>query len=175
LDGQYLLARAGSASVELLDRTLPLCGGEKPPLAKAELSAFHEVSCQCGRHQQEVRCPKIRSPALTCLLEPARPRSAPSAVPRHRPRQLTAVRCAPVAGARCTVGKLARAVQLGAAPDRAPLAGPALKRLARCRLRRLRSRHVYARGQVSAMPLVRLCHIRKDRLRWEAVARCRRS
>jgi len=48
-----------------------------------------------------------------------------------------------------------RAVQQAAAPDRGPFAGPALKRLARCRLRRLRSRHAEARGRVSGRALGR--------------------
>jgi len=52
-----------------------------------------------------------------------------------------------------------RAVQQAAAPDRGLNVGPALKRLARCRLRRLRSRHVKARGQVSGSG-VRLMRLR---------------
>jgi len=48
------------------------------------------------------------------------------------------------------IGRSMAAAQQGAAPDRAPNVGPALKRLARCRLRRLRSRRRDTRGQVSA-------------------------
>jgi hypothetical protein len=39
------------------------------------------------------------------------------------------------------------AAEQAAAPDRGPFGGPALKRLARCGLRPLRSRHVKARGR----------------------------